>query len=125
MVKPVGLVDRRGGAKLNKQDNERNTELWTRVITDLDNPELDDLVTVIEAVVRREADDLVALGKRLGAMFRLAEKTGQIPPASPSQTYPAPNTSAGSAVHSISWQASTDGPTRTATTSPSPGSDNA
>lgn len=45
---------------------------------ELDDPELDDLITVIECVVRREADDIRALGKRLQAMFSLAQKTGQV-----------------------------------------------
>lgn len=79
MVKPYGLIERPSGLKLNKQDLDRNTELWTQVITTLDNPELDDLVTIIEAIVRRESADIQALGKRLGAMFKMAEKTGQVP----------------------------------------------
>jgi hypothetical protein len=121
MCKPYGLIERRG-VKLNKQDTERNTELWTRLITDLDNPELDDLVTIIEAIVKREAADIQALGKRLAAMFRLAEKTGQVPTkpeTSHSPTYPAPNTSAGSPARSISLHTSTDGQTTSVENSPS------
>ena len=39
----------------------------------LDNPELEDLVDLIEAIVRREAKDIMALGKRLAAMLKLAK----------------------------------------------------
>jgi ribosomal 50S subunit-associated protein YjgA (DUF615 family) len=34
-------------------------------------------VTVVEAVVRREAPDIKALGQRLIKLFELAQKTGQ------------------------------------------------
>lgn len=108
MCKPYGLIERRG-VRLNKQDTERNTELWAKVITDLDNPELDDLITIIETIVKREAADIQALGKRLRAMFALAEKTGQL--SKPQPTSPAPNSSAGSVEPTISSPTSTDGPT--------------
>lgn len=96
---PYGLIERKG---LNKQDVERNKILWEALDEELENPSLDDLVTIIEAVVKREADDIQALGKRLASMFKLAEKTGQIDtsaqnpkestPAS-SEDSPAPSTS--------------------------------
>lgn len=44
----------------------------------MENPELDDVVSIIEVIVRREAPDLKALGKRLKAMMDLARKTGQL-----------------------------------------------
>lgn len=44
----------------------------------LSDPDLDDLLTIIEAIVDREKEDLYALGKRLSRMFKLAEKTGQL-----------------------------------------------
>jgi hypothetical protein len=76
MVKPVG---EKTGRTLNKQDREHNKELIDNLIEELYNPELEDLVTIVEAVVTREAEDLQALGKRLMAMFDLAKKTGQVP----------------------------------------------
>jgi hypothetical protein len=87
MCYPVGLIERRG---LNKQDVERNTLLWEALDQELENPELDDIVTIIEAVVKREAADIQALGKRLASMLRLAMKTGQIPesPSQPTSTSP-------------------------------------
>ncbi len=121
MCKPYGLIERRG-VRLNKQDTERNTELWAKVITDLDNPELDDLITIIEAIVKREAADIQALGKRLRAMFALAEKTGQLKqqPGSPT-----PDSSADSPAPSTWSATSTDGPTNGSVTWRLDGSDSA
>jgi len=76
MVKPDGLIE---GRKLNKADEQRNDALWDAVEKDLNNPELEDLLTIIEAIVRNEAEDLKALGKRLMSMLELAKKTGQLP----------------------------------------------
>lgn len=49
-----------------------------RLEAELDNPELEDTVAILEAVLRRESSDLKALGKRLTAMFRTAEKVGAV-----------------------------------------------
>lgn len=76
MVKPKGLIE---GRSLNKADKERNEELWDQVHKDMENPELDDLFSVIEGVVKRESEDLAALGKRLSSLFKAAKKTGQLP----------------------------------------------
>ncbi len=119
MGKPVGLIERRD---LNKQDAERNLTLWTRFDEELDNPELDDLVTIIEAVVRREAADIQALGKRLAAMFNLAVKTGQIqktPNQSLNQTESTSASSVDSHGPSISSPRSTGGRTKSSSTSAS------
>jgi hypothetical protein len=75
MIKPEGLIE---GRALNKADKERNDALWDAVERDLGNPELDDLVTIIEAIIKNEGEDLKALGKRLMGMFQLATKTGQL-----------------------------------------------
>lgn len=76
MVEPAGLKDSKSATKTQKNKNE---ELKTALFEELYNPELDDLVTLIEAIVRREAEDLQALGKRLMSMFNLAKKMGQVP----------------------------------------------
>jgi hypothetical protein len=76
MVKPA---DEKTGRKLNKQDLEANKLAADNLFNELYNPELEDLVTLIEAIVKREAEDLQALGKRLMTMFDLAKKTGQVP----------------------------------------------
>jgi hypothetical protein len=43
---------------------------------ELDNPELEDMLTIIQALIEREAEDLRALGKRLAGMFEMAQKMG-------------------------------------------------
>ena len=118
MCRPVGLIQRRSGIKLNKQEVAQNTDKWAAVITELDNPSLDDLVSVIEAIVNAEAGDLLALGKRLRQMFSLAQKTGQLRPSS-SPSPPASrdaNYSAASVGHSTSSAASTGGTTTVSST---------
>ncbi len=77
MVSPVGL---RTGVILNKQDREYNANLWAGLDVELANPEIGDTISIIEAVVKREGEDLQALGKRLMSMFSIAEKTGQLVP---------------------------------------------
>lgn len=85
MCKPVGLIERPAHT-LNKQDKERNDNLWLQMVTELENPELGDTFSIIEAVVTRETPNLKALGKRLSQMFDLAKKTGQVPETKPSST---------------------------------------
>jgi hypothetical protein len=121
MCYPAGLVERR---KLNKQDVEHNTVLWEGLDAELENPELTDMVSIIEAIIRRESADIQALGKRLGAMLKLAEKTGQLS-SSPSPKESTSNSSAGSAGRSTSSRRGTDGPTTTLQTSLSDDSGNA
>ncbi len=121
MCKPAGLIERRGLGKLNKQDQERNTALWATFLMEMDNPELDDLVSIIEVIVKREAADIQALGKRLGAMLKIAEKTGQIPEQSPSRTSQDENSSEDSVEPSTYSPPPTDGPTITFSGSPSDG----
>lgn len=111
MCQPVGLIERKG---LNKQDAERNALLWEALDDELENPELDDLVTIIEAVVKREAEDIQALGKRLASMFKLAEKVGQVPSStSPSPTESTSTSLADSPARSTSSRRSTGGKTKT------------
>lgn len=120
MVIPTGLVV---GKKVNKADEDRNLTLWLALDAELDNPELDDLVTIIEAVVRREASDIQALGKRLSAMFKLAQKTGQVPNApSPNPTESTLPSSEDSPARSTSSRASTATRTTKSATSRSRGS---
>lgn len=112
MVYPDGLIERKG---LNKQDVERNKELWEALDEELENPDLDDLVTIIESVVKRESEDIFALGKRLAAMMKLAAKTGQL---SPNRKASTPASSADSPEPSTSSRRNTGGRTKISTTSP-------
>ena len=43
---------------------------------ELDNPALEDTITIVQFIIEREAEYLRALGKRLGAMLRVAQKIG-------------------------------------------------
>lgn len=49
-----------------------------KLAEELNNPELEDLFTIVEAIVKRESEDLQALGKRLRGLLTVAEKTGQL-----------------------------------------------
>jgi hypothetical protein len=115
VVEPVGLTSGR-----DKQAKERNAQLVDVLYSELENPDIGDVVTIIETVVNQEKDDLVALGKRLAAMFKVAAKTdptlAAIQQASIDQTAgsqePLPEPV-------ISSPPSTDGPTIVSSTSPS------
>jgi hypothetical protein len=109
MVKPAGLIDR---PKLDKVQQQHNQALWDNLVKDLSNPELEDLVDLVEAIFKREADDLAALGKKLQKLLGLAQKTGQLKPQdNTSQTSQDQNSSEDSPEPSISSVQSTDGPT--------------
>lgn len=69
VVEPVNL---RPGS--DKQSKEHNNQLYAILYSELENPDIGDVLTIIEAVINQEKDDLVALGKRLAAMFRVASK---------------------------------------------------
>ncbi len=118
MVKPTGLIENR---TLNKADRERNVALYDDLVHKLNNPELEDFVTIIEAVIKREAADIQSLGKRLMSMFNIATKVGATEPesSSPTQTFPEANYSVGSAAPMTPSVPSTDGQTNTSETSPS------
>lgn len=69
MVSPVGIVSRP-----NKEQREANQEIIERLDVEFDNPEPEDLVSVLEQVVTVEAEHLVALGKRLAALLKVQQK---------------------------------------------------
>lgn len=122
MCKPAGLIEREG-ATLNKQESEANAELWKRHGEELHNPDLEDTIDLIELIIRQEAPELQALGKKLEKTFRLFQRTGQDkdkkePEASPEELasqVPSPSPSTSSAT-------STAGQTSTSSTSRSAGS---
>ena len=93
-------------------DDAKYAELHRKMF----NPPLEDTVSVIEQVIRQEAGDIQALGKRLAGLMKLAERTGQLRPGKPESveqtvsSVPTPPSSTAS-------PASTDGPTRKSSTS--------
>jgi hypothetical protein len=66
MVKPRGMTG----------NPDKDLLLVRQLSSELDNPELEDTITIIQCVVQRESEDLRALGKRLGTMFQTAQKMG-------------------------------------------------
>lgn len=66
MVKPRNLTG----------SPEKDIILVRELAQEFDNPELEDTVTVVQCVIEREAEDLRALGKRLGTMLSVAQKMG-------------------------------------------------
>lgn len=66
MVRPVGLTGK----------PDEDLEKVRALSAELDNPELEDTVTIIQAVIEREGEDLRALGKRLSGMLQVAQKMG-------------------------------------------------
>ncbi len=75
MIQPVGIVS---GTNLSKETLANNAELRSALFEEFSNPELEDVIFLIENIVRREAKDIQSLGKRLAGMLNLAEKTGQL-----------------------------------------------
>lgn len=118
LVEPIGVLK---GRKLTQAQKDRNLELWTELADELDNPSLDDLVTIIEAVVEREAPDLMRLGKRLKSMWDMAKKAGKVPnpPDPTSLTSLAQNTSEPLPTSVTSSAENMAGPMTTSSGSPS------
>lgn len=92
MVEATGL----GGTKQSKTEDDAKVRHLAQLMS---NPELEDILDLVEAIVRRESEDLAALGKKVGKLLNLAQKTGQLDtsPASPapstSEASPEPSTS--------------------------------
>jgi hypothetical protein len=59
--------------------DEQKKQAWRDLRVYLADPELDDTFNLVEAIIRREAPDLKALGERAIKTFQLAQKTGQVP----------------------------------------------
>lgn len=114
VVEPEGLDEGR-----DKRARENNDHLRQELSEYLYNPEPEDAITIIESVIEREKSDLVSLGKRLMASFKMAEKTGQLDEKTSESTDPTPTSSVDSPVRSISSRASTAGRTKRSSTSES------
>lgn len=117
MTLPAGLHER-DGVPLTKDQLQENQELYSEHLEELNNPELEDLIDLAEVIVRQEAPEIQALGKKVRGWMDLAKKTGvlkEIPASSPARS---PRRSTSSATN-------TDGPTSTSSTSRSAGSGSA
>lgn len=132
MVKPHGIIER-PAATLSKQQRQDNQTAWDQLAQDLYNPDLTDTIDIIEEIVKREAGEIQALGKKLQRLAALMPKTGQDKKAEPAptpqqmaETDEPDSVTAGSPAPSppgsTSSPASTAGPTSTSTRSRSAGS---
>lgn len=75
VIEPVGLVK---GRKLTNQEKENNSRLLEELVTEWDDPDPLKAITVLEAVVHAEKEDLAGLVKKLMTMFKMGKKTGLI-----------------------------------------------
>lgn len=66
MVTPVDFIEH---PKTKEQINN-NKDLISALVLELDDPEIEDTLSIIEAIVRNEAHDIQALGKRLGSILK-------------------------------------------------------
>ena len=57
-----------------KQERLRDQETWFALRRELDNPPLEDLLNIIERIVKTEGPDIQGLGKRLGSMLEIARR---------------------------------------------------
>lgn len=57
-----------------KAEKEVNADILTEFERTLDDPELDDLVTIIEQIIKTEAPHIQQLGKRLSSMWKTFQK---------------------------------------------------
>lgn len=57
-----------------KPEMESNQQMLDALYNEMHNPELDDLIEIVERIVRTEAPHIQALGKRLAAMLALQPK---------------------------------------------------
>lgn len=113
MCRPVGIVDK-PVSQLTKQENEDNQALWTRFNEELHNPDMGDTLDLIEIIIRQEAPELQALGKKLQRTLDLFRKTGQDKePPEEEKTPQEINSPARSPRRSTRSATSTAGPTTT------------
>lgn len=114
MCLPVGVAPPEVRRR-DKRQREDDDAAFAALAEELFNPPLDDTVTIVEAVIKQEAGDIQALGKRLAGLLNLADRTGRLKPGAPEKT-PGPEeladrSSATTPPSSTSSAPSTDGPT--------------
>ena len=68
MVAPADLSKQSGRA-----GQDARMEAWSKLSIELENPELEDTLSLIQGIIETEASDLMALGKRLRKMFALVQ----------------------------------------------------
>jgi hypothetical protein len=58
-----------------RASRDKRLEMLTALYAELDNPDLDDALSLIQAIIEAEAADLMALGKRLRRMFETVQRS--------------------------------------------------
>lgn len=76
VCEPVGLVTE---GKIDKAVKARNQALTAALDAELEDPDPDDTISIIESIARNDGGSMQKWGKRLAGIWRLAERTGQIP----------------------------------------------
>lgn len=71
MVTPEGFNE----SPKSDADRKKNEDLFHAMAKELDNPELDDLITIMEVVIQAETPHIVALGKRLATLLTAHQKS--------------------------------------------------
>jgi hypothetical protein len=71
MTSPVGLIE---GAR-SAPEKEINSGLYEALAKEMYNPELEDLVAIVEVIVTNEAPHMLALGKRLALLLKVQKKS--------------------------------------------------
>ena len=71
MVNPRDLIE----DARSKPEKEVNENLLAALDAELENPELGDLVTIVEQIVKNEAPHILALGKRLALLLNVQQKS--------------------------------------------------
>lgn len=82
VVQPEQLVV---DGRIDKAVKARNDALNAALDAELSNPDPLDTITIIEAIAANNAGDLQAWGKRLAGIWKVAQRTGQIPASPQSQ----------------------------------------
>lgn len=72
MVSPHGLIL---GRRLSKPEQEINSNLLDGLAAEMINPELEDLFSIVERVIRTEAPHVQALGKKFAFLLQTATGT--------------------------------------------------
>lgn len=72
MVSPVGMTS---GRRLTKAQESANAELLDRLRDELEDPEPEDLVSIVERIIEVETPHMLALGKRLALLLQAQQKS--------------------------------------------------
>lgn len=73
MMKPAGLKER-PAAQLSKAEAKANEDMFARFSTETFNPDLEDTLNLMEAIITQEAPEIQALGKKLQHLWSVARK---------------------------------------------------